>query len=157
MCRCTLGEYWENHTCNKCPHHLYGDGVQCLKCPPGFQVDRGFCHKDLTQKIVVASVAALLSLGCIVTAMVLFYKVKRAAKKKKLCSDPVRMSEVAEIPLWRGREVESKASQGGLVEGCAGRQGDTGCCEESRRNSVEIEEVREDNLYESLREMKDDE
>ena len=40
--RCRLGEFWENHTCLR---HLYGDGVHCLECPPGFQVEYGFCYK----------------------------------------------------------------------------------------------------------------
>ena len=43
--RCSLGEYWENHTCLQCPRHLYGDGVHCLECPPVFQVEYGFCYK----------------------------------------------------------------------------------------------------------------
>ena len=43
--RCTLGQYWENHSCIQCPDHLYGDGVHCNLCPKGFQAEKGFCFK----------------------------------------------------------------------------------------------------------------
>ena len=44
--RCTLGQFWENHTCVQCPEHLFGDGVHCNHCPDGFKVQHGFCYKS---------------------------------------------------------------------------------------------------------------
>ena len=81
LSRCTLGEYWENHTCYKCPEDLYGDGVQCHKCPPGFKVDKGFCHKDLTLKMVVAALIALLTLACILVAAAISYRFRRCMNR----------------------------------------------------------------------------
>ena len=97
--RCTLGEYWVNHTCVQCPAHLYGDGVHCNRCPEGFAVLNGFCYrsrgsdggnsdqghteKSVGEKNEAASSSAASYFGAVFTAVLLFFGYSKRDVMKK--------------------------------------------------------------------------
>ena len=155
--RCTLGEYWKNDTCLKCPEHQYGDGVYCHVCPPGFQVDQGFCHKDLTQKIVVAAFIAFLTLSFVLVVGVVLYKVKRCTKKPS--SGSVKMSELTEPSPGNTAEMENETNPSG-PKGCEASPSEVSYCEampsDRARCVMAGSEKEDDNLYESLKETNGD-
>ena len=93
--RCTLGEYWENHTCVQCPDHLYGDGVHCNKCPEGFKVLHGFCYWSGDDgEVVVAERAVGMNkvvesssasyFGAVLTSVLLFFGYSKRDVLKQL-------------------------------------------------------------------------
>ncbi|KAL5249563.1 hypothetical protein ACHWQZ_G018437 [Mnemiopsis leidyi] len=96
--RCTLGEYWENHTCVQCPAHLYGDGVHCNKCPDGFEVLRGFCYRSAreegddgghTEKVVneVASSSTASYFGAVFTTVLLYFGYSKREVLKNILNE----------------------------------------------------------------------
>ncbi|KAL5258968.1 hypothetical protein ACHWQZ_G009436 [Mnemiopsis leidyi] len=159
--RCTLGEYWENHTCNQCPEHLYGDGVQCSVCPERFQVDQGFCHKKLTEKTAVAAFVTLFLFVCATVSAVVGYRVREWCRRRSRTAGSVKMSELTqpgekegEVKLGGEGEVgESREGSGGETRSC-----EVTCCDQMETGELvtreEEEEREEENVYESLREMK---
>lgn len=164
--RCTLGEYWENHTCNQCPEHLYGDGVQCSVCPEGFQVDQGFCHKKLTEKTAVAAFVTLFLFVCATVSAVVGYRVREWCRRRSRTAGSVKMSELTqpgekegEVKLGGEGEVgESREGSGGETRSCEVTCCEVPCCDQMETGELvtreEEEEREEENVYESLREMK---
>ena len=152
--RCTLGEYWEDHTCKPCPEHLYGDGVQCNTCPEGYQVDQGFCHKEMKEKTAVAAFVTLFVFVCGTVLTVVGYRVRQWVNKRRQAGDPVKMSEIREA------ENREEAKLGGSRNNKVGTernkersdQEDTEKLVTGEEETGE-EEVGEDNVYESLKEM----
>ena len=55
-----------------------------MECPAGLKASRGFCLKDPTVKIVVASSLTFLGSACIITVVVFFLRVKRSAYEREL-------------------------------------------------------------------------
>ena len=126
-------------------------------CPPGFQVDQGFCHKDLTQKIVVAAFIAFLTLSFVLVVGVVFYKVKRCTKKPS--SGSVKMSELTEPSPGNTAEMENEANPS-RPKGCEARPSEVNYCEampsDTTRCVMVGSEREDDNLYENMKEMKED-
>ena len=56
---CTLGEFWENGRCLKCPAHLYGDGISCLECLGGFEAEQGFCYRVADRRYLAMAIKPL--------------------------------------------------------------------------------------------------
>ena len=163
--RCTLGEYWENHTCKQCPEHLYGDGVNCNTCPESWKVDKGFCHKEIKEKTAVAAFVTLFVFVCGTVLTVVGYRVRQWVNKRRRAGDSVKMSEIKEAE--NGEEAKLGGGGNNEVKGeRKGERSDNTCCDQADtedlvtgedgegREGEEEEEVGEDNVYESLKEMK---
>ena len=130
--RCTLGQYWENHTCVQCPAHLYGDGVHCLECPDQFQVDQGLCYKVASREslsyvvepleIAVIVLSSTLFLVCIVTVVItgritaISRKIKRTISRTAGTGESNYLEELLLVPDQELGSIETHFLERQAVE-----------------------------------------